>query len=71
MLLIKSSQLLGNSVPSGRVAALFAESIQGVNGTLQFPKGYLKKAHALVKKHGGLLVSDEVSYYFNNYNLAQ
>ncbi|XP_026327888.1 uncharacterized protein LOC113236112 [Hyposmocoma kahamanoa] len=57
-------ELLGNSVPAGKVAALFAESIQGVNGTVQFPKGYLKKAHALVKKYGGLLVSDEVQSGF-------
>ncbi|XP_049874244.1 alanine--glyoxylate aminotransferase 2, mitochondrial isoform X2 [Pectinophora gossypiella] len=57
-------ELLGNSVPAGRIAALFAESIQGVNGTVQFPKGYLRKAHEAVKKHGGLLVSDEVQTGF-------
>ncbi|KAI5637493.1 aminotransferase class-III domain-containing protein [Phthorimaea operculella] len=57
-------ELLGNSVPAGKVAALFAESIQGVNGAVQFPKGYLKKAHQLIKKHGGILVSDEVQTGF-------
>ncbi|XP_047026980.1 alanine--glyoxylate aminotransferase 2, mitochondrial [Helicoverpa zea] len=58
------SELLENSVPKGRLAALFAESIQGVNGTVQFPKGYLKKAHQLVKKYGGLYVADEVQTGF-------
>lgn len=53
-------QLLDNSVPAGRVAALFAESIQGVNGAVQFPKGYVKKARQLIKKYGGLYVADEV-----------
>lgn len=53
-------QLLGNSVPAGRVAAFFAESIQGAGGVVQFPKGYLKKAQELIKKNGGLYVADEV-----------
>lgn len=55
-----SQQLLQNSIPAGRVAALFAESIQGVNGAVQFPKGYLKKARELIKNNGGLFVADEV-----------
>ncbi|KAJ8713706.1 hypothetical protein PYW07_014076 [Mythimna separata] len=58
------NELLENSIPKGRLAALFAESIQGVNGTVQFPKGYLKKAHQLVKKYGGLYVADEVQTGF-------
>ncbi|XP_026733726.1 alanine--glyoxylate aminotransferase 2, mitochondrial [Trichoplusia ni] len=58
------NELLENSIPAGRLAALFAESIQGVNGTVQFPKGYLKKAHQLVKKYGGLYVADEVQTGF-------
>lgn len=48
-------------MPAGQVAAFFAESIQGVNGAVQFPKGYLKKAQELVKtKYGGIFISDEV-----------
>ncbi|CAG4946537.1 unnamed protein product [Parnassius apollo] len=58
------SELLGNSVPVDRVAALFVESIQGVNGAVQYPKGYLKKASALIKKYGGVLVADEVQTGF-------
>ncbi|KPJ10139.1 Alanine--glyoxylate aminotransferase 2, mitochondrial [Papilio machaon] len=58
------SELLENSVPAGRVAALFAESIQGVNGALQFPKGYLRKAYQLIKNYGGLYVADEVQTGF-------
>ncbi|XP_075979201.1 alanine--glyoxylate aminotransferase 2, mitochondrial [Anticarsia gemmatalis] len=58
------NELLENSVPAKRIAALFAESIQGVNGTVQFPKGYLKKAHQLIKKYGGLYIADEVQTGF-------
>ncbi|CAH0730033.1 unnamed protein product, partial [Brenthis ino] len=57
-------ELLENSVPAGRVAALFAESIQGVNGTVQFPKGYLRKASQLIRQYGGLYVADEVQTGF-------
>ncbi|KAF4531767.1 hypothetical protein B566_EDAN017135 [Ephemera danica] len=37
------------SLPRGRVAGFFAESIQGVGGTVQFPKGYLQKAFEIVQ----------------------
>lgn len=47
-------------MPAGRVAALFAESIQGVNGVVQFPKTYLKKASELIRQNGGVFVADEV-----------
>lgn len=47
-------------MPAGRVAGLFAESIQGAGGVVQFPKGYIKKAQALIKKNGGLFIADEV-----------
>ncbi|KAJ0178088.1 hypothetical protein K1T71_005911 [Dendrolimus kikuchii] len=58
------NELLGNSIPAGRVAAFFAESIQGVGGVVQFPKGYLKKAQELIKKNAGLLIADEVQTGF-------
>lgn len=45
------------------MAALFAESIQGVNGAVQFPRGYIKKASQLIKKYGGVFVADEVTTY--------
>uniref|UniRef100_A0A2M4ASF1 Alanine--glyoxylate aminotransferase 2, mitochondrial n=1 Tax=Anopheles triannulatus TaxID=58253 RepID=A0A2M4ASF1_9DIPT len=52
------------SLPRGKVAAMFAESIQGVGGTVQYPKGYLKRAADLVRANGGLFVSDEVQSGF-------
>lgn len=39
---------------------MFAESIQGVGGSVQFTKGYIKKAATLVRQNGGLFISDEV-----------
>lgn len=52
------------SLPRGKVAAMFAESIQGVGGTVQFPKGYIKRAAELVRANGGLFVADEVQTGF-------
>ncbi len=49
---------------SGRVAAFFAESIQGVGGAVVFPDGYLKAAYAHVRAAGGLCVADEVQAGF-------
>lgn len=43
---------------------MFAESIQGVGGSTQFPKNYLKKAVELVHQNGGVFVSDEVQTGF-------
>lgn len=51
-------------LPRGKVAAMFAESIQGVGGTVQYPKNYIKKAAELVRANGGLFVSDEVQTGF-------
>jgi alanine-glyoxylate transaminase / (R)-3-amino-2-methylpropionate-pyruvate transaminase len=52
------------SLPRGQCAAMFAESIQGVGGTVQFPKNYIKKAAELVRANGGIFVSDEVQTGF-------
>lgn len=52
------------SMPAKRVAAMFAESIQGVGGTVQFPKGYIKQAAELIRANGGIFVSDEVQSGF-------
>ncbi|CAN7937868.1 unnamed protein product [Ixodes hexagonus] len=51
--------VIQHSVSKKRVAAFFAESIQGVGGTVQFPKGYLQKAYELIRERGGLCVADE------------
>lgn len=48
----------------GKCAGMFAESIQGVGGTVQFTKGYIKRAAELVRKNGGLFISDEVQTGF-------
>jgi alanine-glyoxylate transaminase / (R)-3-amino-2-methylpropionate-pyruvate transaminase len=46
------------------VAAFFAESIQGVGGTVQFPKEFIKRTANLVQSNGGLYVADEVQTGF-------
>lgn len=56
--------VLRHSMPKGRVGAFFAESIQGVGGTVQFPKGYLKGAFKMIRERGGLCISDEVQTGF-------
>ncbi|KJE92790.1 alanine-glyoxylate aminotransferase [Capsaspora owczarzaki ATCC 30864] len=48
----------------GKVAGFFAESIQGVGGTVQFPNGYLKKAYEIVRERGGVCIADEVQTGF-------
>lgn len=52
------------SLPRGKCAAMFAESIQGVGGSVQFPRGYIKRACELIRKNGGLFISDEVQTGF-------
>lgn len=48
----------------GAVAAFFAESIQGVGGTVVYPDGYLESAYAHVRAAGGLCIADEVQTGF-------
>jgi len=55
--------LIRNGTP-GRIAAFFAESIQGVGGTIVFPDGYLRRAYEHVRSAGGLCVADEVQAGF-------
>ena len=45
---------------SGRVAAFIAEPIQGVGGFITPPKEYFEIIAGIVKKFGGLIISDEV-----------
>ncbi|KAG8188974.1 hypothetical protein JTE90_010063 [Oedothorax gibbosus] len=56
-------ETLIHSHPS-KIAGFFAESIQGVGGTVQFPKDFLKRAHEIIRKHGGLCIIDEVQTGF-------
>ncbi|CAG0921976.1 unnamed protein product [Notodromas monacha] len=55
--------LMMHSTPK-RIAGFFAEPIQGVGGTVQMPKGFLKKAADLVRERGGLVITDEVQTGF-------
>ena len=49
---------------SGRVAAFFAESMQGVGGVVPLASGYLQAVYPLVRAAGGLCVADEVQTGF-------
>jgi alanine-glyoxylate transaminase/(R)-3-amino-2-methylpropionate-pyruvate transaminase len=52
--------LIHSTPKGGKIAAFFAESIQGVGGTVQFPKNFIKKVAQQVQSNGGLYVADEV-----------
>ncbi|XP_022618585.1 alanine--glyoxylate aminotransferase 2, mitochondrial-like [Seriola dumerili] len=56
-------ETFATSVPS-RIAAFFAEPIQGMGGAVQYPKNYLKEAYKLVRERGGLCIADEVQTGF-------
>ncbi|WP_020098321.1 acetylornithine transaminase [Microbacterium sp. 11MF] len=43
-----------------RVAALFVEPIKGEAGVLELPEGYLVAAREITRRHGALLVIDEI-----------
>jgi len=49
---------------SGRVAAFLAEPIQGVGGFITPPPGYFQVVAEIVRKYGGLFISDEVQTGF-------
>ena len=55
---------LTSLIAKGNLAAFIAESIQGVGGTVQFPRNYLKQVAAIVKEAGGVVISDEVQTGF-------
>ncbi|KAM8985076.1 alanine--glyoxylate aminotransferase 2, mitochondrial isoform 2-T2 [Ara ararauna] len=54
---------LNTSVPK-RIAGFIAEPIQGVNGAVQYPRGFLKEAYQLVRERQGVCISDEVQTGF-------
>ncbi|CAB3408279.1 unnamed protein product [Caenorhabditis bovis] len=56
--------LLHDFSHSSGPAAFLIESIQGVGGTVQYPKGYLSRAYKSVQKRGGLAIADEVQTGF-------
>jgi alanine-glyoxylate transaminase/(R)-3-amino-2-methylpropionate-pyruvate transaminase len=48
------------SSTSGEIAAFIGEPIQGVGGFIVPPSGYYERVHKIVKKYGGVFISDEV-----------
>uniref|UniRef100_A0A4X2LG28 Alanine--glyoxylate aminotransferase 2, mitochondrial n=1 Tax=Vombatus ursinus TaxID=29139 RepID=A0A4X2LG28_VOMUR len=48
-----------HTVVAREIAGFFAEPIQGVNGVVQYPKGFLKEAFQLVRERGGVCIADE------------
>jgi len=49
---------------SGKIAAFIAEPIQGFGGVIDPPKEYFEIAYDIVKRYGGLFISDEVQTGF-------
>jgi 4-aminobutyrate aminotransferase-like enzyme len=45
---------------SGRVAGIIAEPVQGVGGFITPPKEYFQIVADIVRRHGGIFISDEV-----------
>ena len=58
-------EIVRYSLPKGKsLAGFFAESIQGVGGSVQYPRGFLKRAFSRVRELGGVCISDEVQTGF-------
>ena len=55
--------LIEHATP-GRVAAFFAESIQGVGGGITYPDGFLANAYKHTRDAGGICIADEVQTGF-------
>ena len=49
---------------NGAVAGFIAEPVQGAGGVVPLPKPYLNKVQRIVRKAGGVLISDEVQTGF-------
>lgn len=53
-----------DSATPGHIAGYFAESIQGVGGSIVYPDGYLQRVYEHVRAAGGLCIADEVQTGF-------
>ncbi|MBK9171289.1 MAG: aspartate aminotransferase family protein [Bryobacterales bacterium] len=56
----KDTEELIRTTTSGRIAAFIAEPVQGVGGFITPPKEYFGIVAEIVRKYGGLFISDEV-----------
>jgi 4-aminobutyrate aminotransferase len=57
-------EVLIKTSTSGRLAAFIAEPIQGAGGFIVPPEEYFEIVAGIVRKHGGLFISDEVQTGF-------
>ena len=64
LLCARDVEELIKTATSGKIAALIAEPIQGVGGFVTPPEDYLRELAAIVRAHGGLIISDEVQTGF-------
>ncbi len=55
---------LVQTTTTGHIAGMLAEPIQGVGGFIDAPDGYFKVAAEIVRKYGGVFISDEVQTGF-------
>src|SRR6185503_1771340 len=53
-------EALEKALKTRKIAAFLVEPIQGEGGVIEPPRGYLEQASALCRRHGALLVLDEV-----------
>lgn len=53
-----------SSSSNGKIAGFWAEPIMGAAGVIPLPDGYFKRMSDLTRKHGGLVVADEVQTGF-------
>jgi 4-aminobutyrate aminotransferase len=60
----KDMDELIQTTTSGKIAAFIAEPIQGVGGFITPPKEYFEIAVGIIRKYGGLFISDEVQTGF-------
>jgi 4-aminobutyrate aminotransferase-like enzyme len=60
----KDIEELIQTTTTGRIAGMLAEPIQGVGGFITPPKEYFEIAAEIVRKYGGVMISDEVQTGF-------
>lgn len=62
--------VLNTNIPPNKLAALIMESIQGVGGTVQYPREYVRKAAEMARAQNGLVIMDEVQTGFGRTGLS-